>query len=99
MTVNRKQESNPSAVLITLLKLYNDLVGDRWLRDAHLTAQSSSHWTSRFSLPPQLWFPILISNSCIPQTTLKCPSSSLHHSPELSSSTTPAELPPTVMIR
>ena len=45
MTVNRKQESNPRAVLINPLKLYNDLVGDRWLHDIHLTAQSSSHWT------------------------------------------------------
>lgn len=45
MTVNRKQESNPRAVLINPLKLYIDLVGDQWLRDIHLTAQSSSCWT------------------------------------------------------
>lgn len=45
MTVNRKQESNPRAVLINPLKLYNDLVDDQWLCDGHLTAQISSCWT------------------------------------------------------
>lgn len=44
MTVNRKQESNPRAVLRNPLKLYNDLVGDRWLHEVCLTAQSSSRW-------------------------------------------------------
>lgn len=92
MTVNRKQESNPRAVLVNPLKLYNDLVGGWWLRNVRLTAQSSSCWTRLLlaDFQPLGSFgsqsPVTAAATpAVPAPHQRAPFRSLHHSPEVSS--------------
>lgn len=102
MTANKKQESNPRAVVINPLKLYNDLVCNQWLCDMHLTVQSSSCWTTRllinFHSLQNCCFPFLCNcnKSCTPSTTPEHLPRSLHHSPKVHSPLTHRELLPTL---